>query len=152
MSSKQNNKIILLLALRPREQYHHAAKNLGMEVVTLDPPDVIEHIVGTKTLPRINQALHRASLDGLMGVEKGRPILLDFSPIRTIAVEGKYSRTVGELTEQDINQYKADWRENWLPVLEAGGYTDIVVLADIADVDISAKVRHHRACTLAKHM
>lgn len=138
------------MALRPREQYHDAAESLGMEVVRIDPPDVIQHIAGRKTLPAINQALHNASLEGLKGVEKGRPILLDFSPIRTIAVEGKYAISHGELAEHDINQYKADWKGNWLPVLEAGGYTDIVVLADIADVDISAKVRHHHACTLAK--
>ena len=142
--SLKNRTIVILMALRPREQYHQAADELGMAVVTLDPPDVIQTITGPLTLSAINKALHKASLDGLKTVEKGRPILLDFSPIRTIAVEGKRARSVGELTEEDISHYKADWAENWLPVLEEAGYSKIVVLADIADVDISAKVRWYR--------
>lgn len=131
------------MALRPREKYYEAAEKMGMTVVTLDPPDVIQHITGRKTMSAINNALHMASLDCLKEVEKGKPILLDFCPIGTLAVEATYARSVGELSDKDITQYKEEWQVNWLPVLEAAGYTNIVVLADTADGDIKAKVRDH---------
>ena len=133
MASTKNT-LIILLALRPREQYYEAAEKLGMTVVTLDPTDVIQHMTGRKTMSAINKALHSASLDCLKEVEKGRHILLDFCPIGTIAVEGKYARSVGELNDKDISHYKDDWQDNWLPVLEEAGYNKIVVLADMADV------------------
>ena len=135
------NTLIILMALRPRDQYHAAAEALDMVVVTLDPPDVIQNITGERSLAAINTALHRASLTCLREVEKGRPILLDFCPIRTIAVEGKCALYAGGLTDQDISQYKDEWGERWLPALKEAGYSNIVVLADVADVDISSKVQ-----------
>lgn len=139
--SSTDNTAVILMSLRPREQYYQAAEQMGMTIVKLDPPDVIKTITGPKTLSAINEALHEASLNLLKSSEKGNRILLDFSPIRTIAVEGMYGLYVGEMDTADIDGYKHDWKEKWLPVLEDAGYDKVVVLADIADVGILDKVR-----------
>jgi len=138
----KDDTIIILLSLRPREEYHKAAEELGIKVFALDAVEVIERITGPRTLSAINEALHEMSLNQvsryLKMAEKRKPILLDFCPIRTIAVEGLYGFYNGELTGRDITGYKLDWEHEWLPLLEETGY-NIVVLADMADA--SAKVR-----------
>ena len=115
-----------------------------MPFVPLNPSaDINQNITGRNTLSVINKTQLLASLDCMQNVDKWMPILPHLSPIRTIAVEGKRARSVGELTEEDISHYKADWLEKWLLVLEEAGYSNFFALADIADVDDVAEVRRY---------